>query len=94
MPNADFSLALSEIRRVLKVGGAFLLGDQIGSEPGRMPYPLSPGRTVAVYPRSEEWYLKELKMQGFEVMRREIRHPESGEIAFPKVLLWSQRSPF
>ena len=92
MTNEDFHIAMGEIARVLRTEGALLLGDQVGNQPIRAPYPLATGCLVPVFPRSEEFYCDELTRWGFAVVRTEVREPGPGEIALRKVLLWARLS--
>lgn len=92
MEDAEFRRAVKEIARALRLGGGFLLGDQVGAGQRRVEYPLKPGAMVLVCARSEEWYVETLRSAGLAEVRRVTRPPERGEIALWKVVMWARRN--
>jgi SAM-dependent methyltransferase len=90
MDDQFFTRGVDEIVRVLQRGGALLLGDQLGSPAMEVDFPFAPHRKVTVYGRTEEEYLTFLELNGFEIVRSEIRSAYVHEMSMNKIVLWAQ----
>jgi ubiquinone/menaquinone biosynthesis C-methylase UbiE len=87
----DFSTAISEVARVVRPGGGFLLGDQLGDGMTKVPFPFLPDIEVDVLAQTRGQYRAALSQAGFSVLKEEIREAQADEMAMDKILIWARR---
>jgi ubiquinone/menaquinone biosynthesis C-methylase UbiE len=87
----DFSTAISEVARVVRPGGGFLLGDQLGDGVIKVPFPFLSDIEVDVLTQTRGQYHAALSRAGFSVLNEEVRDAQADEMAMDKILIWAQR---
>ena len=90
MDSDEFATAVRGIARVLRPGGALLLGDQLGRGSFKAPYPLIGSGSIWVFLRSWDRYLNEISRAGFSIVRVDSRPPMDGEYQTEKIILWAK----